>query len=69
MENFINETMRFYTPVSLSLPRRALEDNYLCDDLFIPKGTFIFYSILSNFSNPKYFPNPEKFDPDRFNNL
>ncbi|XP_063706634.1 probable cytochrome P450 9f2 [Culicoides brevitarsis] len=32
----------------------------------IPKGMVIFVNMFGMHYNPKYFPNPEKFDPERF---
>ncbi|XP_011031488.1 PREDICTED: beta-amyrin 28-oxidase [Populus euphratica] len=32
----------------------------------IPKGWKVHWSVHSTHKNPKYFPDPEKFDPSRF---
>lgn len=61
----LNETMRMYPPVWL-LPRTAEKDFYL-DDYFVFKGSSIFITPYLLHRNPKYFENPDKFDPERFN--
>ena len=61
----LNEAMRLYPPVWL-LPRTAEKDFYL-DDYFIYKGSSIFITPFLLQRNPKYFENPEVFDPQRFN--
>lgn len=57
--NFINETMRHYTPATLSFGRLANKDHTLGNDLFIKKGTLINCGIMTGMSNPKYFPEPK----------
>lgn len=43
-----------------------LKDNDTGKTYKINKGTDIFFSIIDIQNDPKYFPNPEKFDPYRF---
>lgn len=61
----LNETMRFY-PVS-PLMRECMQTCAVTDDLVIEKGTIINVPVYLLHRNPKYWPNPEKFDPERFN--
>ena len=36
-------------------------------DLVVEKGTQILVSVYGLHHDPKYFPHPERFDPERFN--
>lgn len=47
------------------LSRENLED-ITVKGVFIPKMTHIIISVLAMHKNPKYWPNPEKFDPNRY---
>ena len=61
----LNEAMRMY-PVAI--PDR--ECNKTCavnDKLIIEKGTLITIPLFLLHRNPEYWPNPDKFDPERFN--
>lgn len=45
---------------------RTLEsDKHMCGTV-LPKGTAMFLGFYWLHRDPKYFPNPDKFDPDRF---
>ncbi len=61
----IQETLRFYPPGS-RLTRIAEEDYKLSDDLIIPKGCLINVPTYSVHHSEEFYPEPEKFDPDRF---
>lgn len=62
----ISETLRRY-PILTVLDREA-EQNYKVSnyDLVIEKGTSIYISLLGLHYDPEYFPDPEKYDPERF---
>eukprot|EP01102_Stenamoeba_stenopodia_P004976 TRINITY_DN1547_c0_g1_i1.p1 TRINITY_DN1547_c0_g1~~TRINITY_DN1547_c0_g1_i1.p1 ORF type:complete len:520 (-),score=126.68 TRINITY_DN1547_c0_g1_i1:81-1640(-) len=51
--------------VHMSSPRMAMEDVAL-GDLVLPKGSFVTINAWAIHTNEAKYPNPEKFDPDRF---
>ncbi|XP_055947998.1 cytochrome P450 3A8-like [Argiope bruennichi] len=66
LDNVISETLRIY-PISVRLERRAEEDYKLGDTgITIPKGMIVSIPVIAVHRDPKYWPDPEKFDPDRF---
>ncbi|XP_030768433.1 cytochrome P450 6k1-like [Sitophilus oryzae] len=66
-ENVIQETLRKYPPVAV-VPRVCTKDYKIHGtDIIIKKGTPTFISAWGLHKDPEYFPNPEKFDPERFN--
>ncbi|XP_014244761.1 cytochrome P450 6B1-like [Cimex lectularius] len=65
LEQCIQETLRKY-PVVPFLMRYCVKDYVVNDRLTIENGTQIFVSLQGIQNDPAYFPNPEKFDPDRF---
>lgn len=64
LTNFIEESMRLYPPV-WNLSRTAIEDDRL-GDTDIPAGTVIINCPYAMHRNPRYWENPEGFDPNRF---
>ncbi|CAL1283434.1 unnamed protein product [Larinioides sclopetarius] len=66
LDNVISETIRIY-PISVRLERCAEEDYKLGDTgITIPKGMIVSIPVIAVHRDPKYWPDPEKFDPDRF---
>ena len=60
------ESMRIFPPA----PRTNRECKHTCavaDGLVIEEGCDITFPIFLLHRNPKYWPNPDEFDPERFN--
>lgn len=66
-EATIHEVQRLGNIVPNSVPREASKDTHF-RGYFIPKGTQIVPNIGEVLMDPKHFPNPDKFDPNRFIN-
>lgn len=58
------EAMRLYPPAYL-IGRTALND-FKLDQYTIPKGAVVLLSPYLSHRNPEYFPEPDRFDPDRW---
>ncbi|KAI1288485.1 Cytochrome P450 3A11 [Halotydeus destructor] len=65
MDCVMNETMRVYPPVTQFVSRMAAED-YRYKDIIIPKGAGIVVPVYQIHHDPRYWAEPEKFDPERF---
>ncbi|KFM74679.1 Cytochrome P450 3A11, partial [Stegodyphus mimosarum] len=66
LDNVISETLRLYSP-AIRTERYADADYKLGDTgITIPKGMVITIPIFAIHRDPKYYPDPEKFNPDRF---
>ncbi|KAK9696322.1 Cytochrome P450 [Popillia japonica] len=66
MSQVFDEALRKY-PIVATLERIATKDYKVPDsDLTLKKGTKVLISLQGIHHDPEYFPNPEKFDPDRF---
>ncbi|KRT83649.1 cytochrome P450, partial [Oryctes borbonicus] len=66
MDQVLNETMRMY-PIAPILGRICTEDYRVpSTDVVIEKGTEVFISPWGLQRDPDYFPDPDKFDPERF---
>lgn len=68
MDMVISETLRKWPPAGLT--DRVCVKDYLYDDgtfkFTIEKGRAFWIPIYSLHHDPNYFPNPDKFDPERF---
>ena len=65
MQCVINETMRFYPPVTTFVTRTANED-YNYKDITIPKNSTVRIPVYQLHHNEEYWPNHNVFDPERF---
>ena len=63
-EQVINEALRLYSPIH-SLSRVALEDDTL-GGYHIPAGATIYVSLYATHRLASLWPDPDRFDPDRF---
>ncbi|XP_029157346.1 cytochrome P450 6k1-like [Nylanderia fulva] len=67
LEMVFLEVLRMYPPLEY-LQRTTTEVyNMPNSNLVLEKDTPIFISVRGLHNDPKYFPNPDKFDPERFN--
>ncbi|KAJ4709154.1 Cytochrome P450 [Melia azedarach] len=62
--NVACEVMRMAPPLQGAF-REAITD-FIFNGFSIPKGWKLYWSANSTHKNPEYFPEPEKFDPSRF---
>ncbi|ESO05034.1 hypothetical protein HELRODRAFT_111479 [Helobdella robusta] len=65
MEMCINETTRCY-PAFIRFDRRATQDIVLDDGLHIREGTLVVVPVWAIHHDPNIYPDPDKFDPERF---
>lgn len=64
-ERVIKECMRLYPPVPL-ISRDLTEEIEISSGHKIKKGTEVHLHIFDLHRDPEQFPDPERFDPDRF---
>ncbi|KXS22535.1 cytochrome P450 [Gonapodya prolifera JEL478] len=61
------ETLRLYVPYAIS-PRQNIKEDTVCG-YKLPLGTHFEVMQMLPQRSPLYWPNPEKFDPDRWDGL
>ncbi|XP_052132009.1 cytochrome P450 4V2-like [Frankliniella occidentalis] len=64
-ERVIKETLRYFSVLPL-FARTVTEDLPLPSGFTVPRGCEVAFWLPSVHRNPKWFPEPDKFDPDRF---
>ena len=67
LDMVINEGLRKYPPIPTPIRKCTKEYHIPNSSLIIPEGTVILINAFSLQRDPEYFPDPEKFDPERFN--
>ena len=60
------ETLRLYPPAWLLHTRISRSDDMLPSGVQLPSGARVFISPWSMHRNPQWFPDPDRFDPERF---
>ena len=63
-EQIVNESLRLYSPIH-SISRVALEDDTI-GGYAVPAGTTIYVSLYATHRLARFWPEPERFDPERF---
>ncbi|KAM0726147.1 Cytochrome P450 6k1 [Formica fusca] len=67
LDMVVSEALRMY-PTLPFLDRVTMQTYKMPNsDLILEKGTPIYISMLGMHFDPEYFPDPHKFDPERFN--
>ncbi|KAH9572749.1 hypothetical protein CY35_02G168200 [Sphagnum magellanicum] len=64
VEQVLKETMRMYT--TTPVVARELSEQLEIGGYLLPKGTAIWMAMIAIFKDPKNFPEPEEFRPERF---
>ncbi|XP_053205834.1 uncharacterized protein LOC128390180 [Panonychus citri] len=64
LDQCFKEALRLYPAAPFKV--RATEHEQIVDDKILPKGTKIIVSILTILKDPKIFPEPFEFKPQRF---
>jgi len=66
LDMVLKESLRWGSPLAVLQTRKAESDVYL-DKYLIPAGTRVGLAVHAIHHNPEFWPNPEVFDPERFN--
>jgi cytochrome P450 len=65
LEQVIKESLRLYPPIHLG--QRIAATDLTFQGYHIPAGTRVIYSIYLTHRHKAYWPEPARFEPDRFN--
>lgn len=66
LEKVLSEAMRKFPPIGY-LTRQCMQDTVLpVGNIKVDKGTKVFMPIFHIHHDPKYYPEPDVFDPERF---
>lgn len=63
-QRVVSEALRIYPPVWVTA--RAVETSYVYRGLSIPAGSLLLVPQIAIHRDPRFYPEPMRFDPDRF---
>ncbi|KAK0175418.1 hypothetical protein PV327_009169 [Microctonus hyperodae] len=66
MHKIIQETLRKYPPLPFITRRTTMPYQFAGTNVTIPANVRVWIPLLGIQRDPKYYPNPEVFDPERF---
>nr|UEN71148.1 cytochrome P450 4AV17 [Meteorus pulchricornis] len=66
LDKVVNETLRKYPPVPVIMRKSTAPYTFRGTEVSIPVATRVWIPIFAIQRDPKYYPNPDKFDPARF---
>ncbi|XP_069702404.1 probable cytochrome P450 6a13 [Periplaneta americana] len=66
LDKVVNETLRKYPPVQNLFRECAKPYKIPGTDAVLEKGMRVFIPVMGLHYDPKYYPEPERFDPERF---
>ncbi|XP_011701012.1 PREDICTED: probable cytochrome P450 6a20 isoform X1 [Wasmannia auropunctata] len=67
LHKVMNETLRKYPPIPLLVRICTKDIDLPTTNIHLPKGTLINIPLLGLHRDPSIYPDPDKFDPERFN--
>ena len=62
----VKETMRWRPISPLGIPHALTEDDWVDGRYFLPRGTTVFLNIWGLHHDTSVYPDPDRFDPDRY---
>lgn len=65
LDQILKESLRLYPPIHAGMRLAATDLTF--QGFHIPAGTRVMYSIYLSHRQAEYWPEPDKFDPERFN--
>ncbi|KAK9131943.1 hypothetical protein Scep_011471 [Stephania cephalantha] len=65
IQSIVQETLRLYPPVPFLLPHEVAQESKV-DQYDVPSGTIVVANVWAIHRDPKVWPEPDKFMPERF---